>query len=557
MVWTNQSYVLYSVFVKAYINLIALEGYSMAVDTYTYTKKVQNILDKKSSLFQQSTTQLYKKILNNNEGELTELGAINAKTGKYTGRSPKDKFIVNEPSYRDDIDWGNINQPIEEDTFLKLYDKVLNYLNEKDELYVFKGYAGSDKDSQLKLTVVNELAWHNLFAQNMFIRPETKEEAEEIKSDFTIVSAPYFKADPNIDGTNSETFIITSFKHKVILIGGTEYAGEMKKGIFSVMNYLLPKDNIMSMHCSANVGEKGDVALFFGLSGTGKTTLSADSTRKLIGDDEHGWNENGIFNIEGGCYAKAINLSYKKEPQIYEAIKYGTILENVVVDEEGDVDFDDNYYTENTRAAYPINHIENIVTPSKAAHPNTIIFLTADAFGVLPPISKLSKDQAMYHFLSGFTAKLAGTERGITEPEPSFSTCFGSPFLPLHAKVYADLLGDLIDKHDVDVYLVNTGWTGGKYGTGRRISLSYTRQMVNQAITGQLRDTEYIQDDMFGLNIPVEVEDVPQTLLNPINAWSKPEAYREQAQDLIDRFKHNFEKFGDEVSDLAQNGGFK
>lgn len=556
MVWTNQSYVLYSVIVKAYINLIALEGFSMAVDTYTYTKKVQNILDKKSSLFQQSTTQLYKKILNNNEGELTELGAINAKTGKYTGRSPKDKFIVNEPSYRDDIDWGNINQPIEEDTFLKLYDKVLNYLNEKDELYVFKGYAGSDQDSQLKLTVVNELAWHNLFAQNMFIRPETKEEAEEIKSDFTIVSAPYFKADPSKDGTNSETFIITSFKHKVILIGGTEYAGEMKKGIFSVMNYLLPKDNIMSMHCSANVGEKGDVALFFGLSGTGKTTLSADSTRKLIGDDEHGWNENGIFNIEGGCYAKAINLSYKKEPQIYEAIKYGTILENVSVDEEGDVDFDDNYYTENTRAAYPINHIDNIVTPSKAAHPNTIIFLTADAFGVLPPISKLSKDQAMYHFLSGFTAKLAGTERGITEPEPSFSTCFGSPFLPLHAKVYADLLGNLIDKHDVDVYLVNTGWTGGKYGTGRRISLNYTRQMVNQAITGQLRDTEYIQDDMFGLNIPVEVDDVPQTLLNPINAWSKPEAYREQAQDLKDRFKHNFEKFGDEVSDLAQNGGF-
>lgn len=528
----------------------------MAVDTYTYTKKVQNILDKKTSLFQQSTTQLYKKILNNNEGELTELGAINAKTGKYTGRSPKDKFIVNEPSYRDDIDWGNINQPIEEDTFLKLYDKVLNYLNEKDELYVFKGYAGSDQDSQLKLTVVNELAWHNLFAQNMFIRPETKEEAEEIKSDFTIVSAPYFKADPSKDGTNSEIFIITSFKHKVILIGGTEYAGEMKKGIFSVMNYLLPKDNIMSMHCSANVGEKGDVALFFGLSGTGKTTLSADSTRKLIGDDEHGWNENGIFNIEGGCYAKAINLSYKKEPQIYEAIKYGTILENVVVDEEGDVDFDDNYYTENTRAAYPINHIDNIVTPSKAAHPNTIIFLTADAFGVLPPISKLNKDQAMYHFLSGFTAKLAGTERGITEPEPSFSTCFGSPFLPLHAKVYADLLGNLIDKHDVDVYLVNTGWTGGKYGTGRRISLNYTRQMVNQAITGQLRDTEYIQDDMFGLNIPVEVDDVPQTLLNPINAWSKPEAYREQAQDLKDRFKHNFEKFGDEVSDLAQNGGF-
>lgn len=529
----------------------------MAVDTYTYTSKIESILDKPSSLFQLSTTQLYNKILNNDDGALTELGAINAKTGKYTGRSPKDKFIVNEPSYRDDIDWGNINQPIEEETFLNLYDKVLAHLNKKDELYVFKGYAGSDEDSQLKLTVINELAWHNLFAQNMFIRPSTREEASEIKSDFTIVSAPSFKAVPEVDGTNSETFIITSFKHKVILIGGTEYAGEMKKGIFSVMNYLLPKDKIMSMHCSANVGDKGDVALFFGLSGTGKTTLSADPTRKLIGDDEHGWNENGIFNIEGGCYAKAINLSYKKEPQIYDAIKYGTILENVVVDEDGDVDFDDNYYTENTRAAYPIDHIDNIVTPSKAAHPNTIIFLTADAFGVLPPISKLSKDQAMYHFLSGFTAKLAGTERGVTEPEPSFSTCFGSPFLPLNAKVYADLLGDLIDEHDVDVYLVNTGWTGGQYGLGRRISLNYTRQMVNQAITGQLSEIEYIKDDMFGLDIPLEIEGVPQTLLNPINAWSKPEAYREQAQDLINRFKHNFEKFGTEVEDLANNGGFK
>lgn len=529
----------------------------MAVDTYTYTSKIESILDKPSSLFQLSTTQLYNKILNNDEGALTELGAINAKTGKYTGRSPKDKFIVNEPSYRDDIDWGNINQPIEEETFLNLYDKVLAHLNKKDELYVFKGYAGSDEDSQLKLTVINELAWHNLFAQNMFIRPSTREEASEIKSDFTIVSAPSFKAVPEVDGTNSETFIITSFIHKVILIGGTEYAGEMKKGIFSVMNYLLPKDKIMSMHCSANVGDKGDVALFFGLSGTGKTTLSADPTRKLIGDDEHGWNENGIFNIEGGCYAKAINLSYKKEPQIYDAIKYGTILENVIVDEDGDVDFDDNYYTENTRAAYPIDHIDNIVTPSKAAHPNTIIFLTADAFGVLPPISKLSKDQAMYHFLSGFTAKLAGTERGVTEPEPSFSTCFGSPFLPLNAKVYADLLGDLIDEHDVDVYLVNTGWTGGQYGLGRRISLNYTRQMVNQAITGQLSEIEYIKDDMFGLDIPLEIEGVPQTLLNPINAWSKPEAYREQAQDLINRFKHNFEKFGTEVEDLANNGGFK
>ncbi|MDU6196198.1 MAG: phosphoenolpyruvate carboxykinase (ATP), partial [Staphylococcus haemolyticus] len=336
----------------------------MSVDTYGETPKIKKLLEKESSLFQLSTTQLYYKIMDNNEGELTELGAINASTGKYTGRSPKDKFIVTEPSYKDNIHWGDINQPIDEETFLNLYSKVLDYLDKKDELYVFNGYAGSDKDTQLKLTVINELAWHNLFAQNMFIRPDSKEEASNIKPNFTIVSAPHFKADPEVDGTKSETFVIISFKHKTILIGGTEYAGEMKKGIFSVMNYLLPMQDIMSMHCSANVGDKGDVALFFGLSGTGKTTLSAAPDRKLIGDDEHGWNKNGIFNIEGGCYAKAINLSKEKEPQIYNAIQYGTILENTVVNERGVVDFDDNSYTENTRAAYPIHHIDNIVLPS-------------------------------------------------------------------------------------------------------------------------------------------------------------------------------------------------
>ncbi|MEX2956439.1 phosphoenolpyruvate carboxykinase (ATP) [Staphylococcus pasteuri] len=528
----------------------------MSIDTYSETIKIKQLLEKPSTQFQLSTTQLYNKILDNNEGELTELGAINASTGKYTGRSPKDKFIVTEPSYRDNVDWGDVNQPIDEETFLKLYNKVLNYLGKKDELYVFNGYAGSDKDSRLKLTVINELAWHNLFAHNMFIRPESKEEAKSIKSDFTIVSAPHFKADPEVDGTKTETFVIVSFKHKVILIGGTEYAGEMKKGIFSVMNYLLPMQDIMSMHCSANVGNKGDVALFFGLSGTGKTTLSADPDRKLIGDDEHGWNKNGVFNIEGGCYAKAINLSKEKEPQIFDAIKYGTILENTVVKNDGTVDFDDNKFTENTRAAYPIHHIDNIVLPSKAAHPNTIIFLTADAFGVIPPISKLTKDQAMYHFLSGFTSKLAGTECGVTEPEPSFSTCFGAPFLPLHPTVYADLLGELIDKHEVDVYLVNTGWTGGKYGVGRRISLHYTRQMVNQAISGKLKNAEYTKDASFGLNIPVEVEDVPKTILNPINAWSDPEKYKAQANDLIQRFEENFKKFGSEVEHISDKGAF-
>lgn len=553
--WINSIGMLYYLNVRAYINY-RMEGLGMSIDTYTETLKINQLIEKATSHFQLSSTQLYKKILKNHEGELTELGAINVKTGKYTGRSPKDKFIVTEPSYKDNINWGDINQPMDEETFLKLYNKVLDYLNQKEELYIFSGYAGSDKESRLKLKVINELAWHNLFARNMFILPESIDEAQNIKPNFTIVSAPNFKANPELDGTNSETFVIISFKHKVILIGGTEYAGEMKKGIFSVMNYLLPMQDIMSMHCSANVGEKGDVALFFGLSGTGKTTLSADPKRKLIGDDEHGWNKNGVFNIEGGCYAKAIHLSKQKEPQIYNAIKYGTILENTVTNDDGTVDFDDNTYTENTRAAYPIDYIENIVTPSKAAHPNTIIFLTADAFGVIPPISKLTKDQAMYHFLSGFTSKLAGTERGVTEPQPSFSTCFGAPFLPLSPTKYADLLGNLIDIHDVDVYLVNTGWTGGKYGIGRRISLHYTREMVDQAISGKLKNTKYIKDDTFGLNIPVQIDNVPTTILNPINAWNNKDNYKAQAYDLIQRFNNNFKKFGKEVEHIANKGAF-
>ncbi len=532
---------------------IFMEGYIMSFDT----KQMDELIKKPTSHFQLTTTELYNKILKREEAELTEFGAINAKTGEYTGRSPKDKFIVDNPQVKDDIEWGPINQPISEEKFLNLYDQVLDYLNQKDELFVFNGYAGSDQDSRLKLTVINEFAWHNLFAQNMFIRPHSKEEALKIRADFTIVSAPTFKANPEKDGTRSETFVIISFKHKIVLIGGTEYAGEMKKSIFSVMNYLLPQQDIMSMHCSANVGNKGDVALFFGLSGTGKTTLSADPERRLIGDDEHGWNENGVFNIEGGCYAKAINLSAEKEPQIFQAIRYGTVLENLVVDEHGYVDFDDNHFTENTRAAYPIHHIDNVVLPSKASHPNTIIFLTADAFGVLPPISKLTKDQAMYHFLSGFTSKLAGTERGITEPLPSFSTCFGAPFLPLSAKVYADLLGKLIDEHEVDVYLVNTGWTGGKYGEGNRIQLKYTRKMVNDAIKGNLKDVPFEQDDIFGLSIPKSVEGVPTTILQPINAWTDKEAYRKQALDLVERFRDNFKKFGEETEHLEKNGGFK
>ncbi len=525
-------------------------------DTSTYNENLDQLLAKPSTKKQLSRTQLIQDILDNGEGVLTDSGAVKAETGKYTGRSPKDKFIVREAETEDKIDWNAINQPIEEDVFLKLLDKVTSYLNTKDKVYVFNGYAGADAATQLKLTVINEMAWHNLFARTMFIRPETTEEGLNISPDFTIISAPHFKADPEVDGTKSETFIITSFKHKVILIGGTEYAGEMKKGIFGVMNYYLPDNDVMSMHCSANVGENKDVALFFGLSGTGKTTLSADPQRKLIGDDEHGWNDNGVFNIEGGCYAKTIDLTREKEPQIYDAIRYGAILENVKVDEAGFPDYEDKSLTENTRAAYPIENIDNIILPSIAGHAKTIIFLTADAYGVLPPIAKLNKDQAMYHFLSGFTSKLAGTERGVTSPQPVFSTCFGSPFLPMHATVYANKLGELIDKHNVDVYLVNTGWTGGEYGVGSRMNLTHTRSMVRRAISGALKEVEYKTDEVFGLSIPSHVPGVPSNILMPRDAWVSHEAYDEKAKELAVMFKENFKKFGDRSAEIEAQGGF-
>src|SRR5690606_12316558 len=503
---------------------------------------------------QLSVPQLVEKALARGEARLTIDGAVVAETGKYTGRSPKDKFIVEEESTKDKISWGSVNRAISAEVFDNLYLKVLNYLKEKEDLFVFKGFAGADKDSQLSIQVVNEYAWHNLFCHQLFIRP-TEEELASHVAEFTIVSAPGFKADPAVDGTNSEAFIIISFEKKIILIGGTEYAGEMKKSIFSIMNYLLPENGILSMHCSANVGDEGDVALFFGLSGTGKTTLSADSDRKLIGDDEHGWSDSGVFNIEGGCYAKTINLSAEKEPEIYNAIRFGTVLENVVVNPESRVpDYDDNTLTENTRAAYPIHYIENIVTPSVAGHPKTIIFLTADAFGVLPPISKLTKEQAMYHFLSGFTSKLAGTERGVTSPEPVFSTCFGEPFLPLPAAKYAEMLGEKIDEHGVQVFLVNTGWTGGEYGVGSRMKLSYTRTMVRAASNGKLNDVETVQDPVFGLHIPTNIEGVPSEVLNPRDAWSDKEAYDQKAKYLADLFKENFKKFGNVSDEIAKNG---
>ncbi|PAV27723.1 phosphoenolpyruvate carboxykinase (ATP) [Virgibacillus profundi] len=497
---------------------------------------------------------LVEKISSRNEGIITETGAIRATTGTYTGRSPKDKFIVKDEVCEKYVDWGSVNQAIDEASFNKLYKKVVAYLKSKDELYQFKGFAGADPKYRLPIEVINEYAWHNLFSRQLFITP-TDDELKTHQSEFTVVSAPTFKADPTVDGTNSETFILVSLKQRVILIGGTEYAGEIKKSIFSVMNYLLPRKEILSMHCSANVGKEGDVALFFGLSGTGKTTLSADPYRKLIGDDEHGWSPNGVFNIEGGCYAKCINLSEEKEPQIFNAIRFGTVLENVILDDESRVpDYNDVSLTENTRAAYPLENVDNIIKPSVAGHPNTIIFLTADASGTLPPISKLTKEQAMYHFLSGYTSKLAGTERGVTKPEATFSACFGSPFLPLAPSTYANMLGEKIDQHNSNVFLVNTGWTGGSYGVGKRMKLSYTRAMVHSALEGELNNAETITDDIFGLEIPIHVPGVPDEVLVPKNTWEDKHAYETAAKSLAMKFHNNFGKFTQASDQIKQAG---
>lgn len=519
------------------------------------TNKLTQLINGDNARHNLSVSQLVEKVLERKEGILTSTGAIRATTGAYTGRSPRDKFYVKEPSIVNKIEWGNINQPISESVFDKLYSKVISHLKERDEFYIFYGFAGADKRYQLPLQVVNEYAWHNLFASQLFIR-DSENSFPLSKKPFTILSAPYFKADPKVDGTHSETFIIISLEKRTILIGGTEYAGEMKKAIFSVMNYLLPENNVLSMHCSANVGFEGDVALFFGLSGTGKTTLSADSNRRLIGDDEHGWSTSGIFNIEGGCYAKCINLTAKKEPQIFNAIRYGAVLENVVVDNETrEVDYHNSSFTENTRAAYSLDAIDKVITPSIAGHPQSIVFLSADAFGVLPPISILTREQAMYYFLSGYTSKLAGTERGVTAPEATFSPCFGSPFLPLQATRYAKMLGQKIDEYDVKVFLVNTGWTGGEYGVGKRINLNYTRSMVQAAIEGDLDNIETIKDEIFGLHIPIHVPGVPDDKLQPHLTWNSQDAYDKKAKELATKFKSNFKRFSHVFSDLDKAGG--
>ncbi|MGH2754425.1 MAG: phosphoenolpyruvate carboxykinase (ATP) [Actinomycetota bacterium] len=502
-----------------------------------------------------SAPELIEHAIGNGEGSLSRAGALVTRTGSRTGRSPKDRFFVSHGESKDRIEWGAVNRPVEPDLFDALVAKTRGHLGGRP-LYVVDGYVGADPAHRINLRVVTELAWHALFAKQLFRRP-TDEELINFKPAFTVLSAPTFKASPEDDGTNSEAFIGLDLERKLVLIVGTEYAGEMKKSIFTSANYLLPAEDVLPMHCSANLGRDGDVALFFGLSGTGKTTLSADPERKLIGDDEHGWSDNGVFNFEGGCYAKCIDLSPEKEPQIWSAIRFGSVVENVVVDERTRaVDYSDATYTQNTRAAYPLEFIPNFVPEGRSGHARTVVFLTADAFGVLPPISKLDRNAAMYHFLSGFTAKLAGTEAGMgSEPEATFSTCFGAPFLPLSPGHYAEMLGERIDKHDAEVYLVNTGWTGGPYGVGERMSLPLTRAMVTAATSGVLRGVETRKYPIFNVDVPVSCPGVPDEVLDPRSTWDDPEAYDDKARELALMFVKNFGRFSDRVDAAVTSAG--
>ncbi|MEO6912592.1 MAG: phosphoenolpyruvate carboxykinase (ATP) [Candidatus Baltobacteraceae bacterium] len=503
---------------------------------------------KAAELFENlSIAQLCEHAIRRGEGVLGYDGQFIVETGQHTGRSPSDKFFVKEPSSAEHIDWGKTNKPIDAAKFDALFERVSDYLAQR-EVYSLDCYVGADERYRLPVRVITEYAWHSLFSRDLFIVPETL--PANFSPEFTVVDAALFQADPVRDGTNSPTFILVNFARHMILIGGTRYAGEIKKSVFTIMNYLMPLRDVLPMHCSANVGADGGVAIFFGLSGTGKTTLSADSARPLIGDDEHGWSDDGVFNFEGGCYAKVIKLSQKAEPEIWAAShRFGTVLENVVYDPQTrELDLDSQARTENTRAAYPIEYIPNVVAGSKAGNPHTIIMLTADAFGVLPPISKLTRDQALYHFLSGYTAKVAGTERGVTEPTATFSTCFGAPFMVHHPTVYSKLLGRKIDRHQVTCWLVNTGWTGGPYGVGTRMSIAHTRAMINAALDGRLQDVELVKEPFFGLMIPTSVPDVPSALLNPRNAWSDKAAYDAQAKRLAGLFADNFLQFEAQAS---------
>lgn len=502
-----------------------------------------------------STPALYETTMRRREGMIAHLGPLVVRTGQHTGRSPNDKFIVEEETSKDNIWWGKVNRPISEEHFTGIFKKMQAYIQNKD-VFVQDCYAGTDPDYRMPIRVVTETGWHSLFARNLFVQA-TEEELENHNPEFTVINMPYFQADPEDDGTDSPVFIIVNYGKKRVLIGGTSYAGEIKKSIFSVLNYILPLQNVLSMHCSANQGEDGDVAILFGLSGTGKTTLSADPKRKLIGDDEHGWSDKGVFNFEGGCYAKVIRLSPEAEPEIYETTrKFGTILENVAMDVHSrELDLDDASLTENTRAAYPLTHINNIIPSGMGDHPKNIVMLTADAFGVLPPIAKLTTEQAMYHFLSGYTAKVAGTEKGVTEPKATFSACFGAPFMALKPSVYAKLLGEKIEKHEVKCWLVNTGWSGGPYGVGERMKIKYTRAMLNAALAGELDNVETKEDPFFGLHVPQNVKDVPTEVLNPKDTWDDKDKYDEIAKKLAGMFHDNFKQFEENVSDKIKNAG--
>ncbi len=503
-----------------------------------------------------STPRLVEEAVRRREGILAEMGPLVVRTGQNTGRSPLDKFIVKEASSEQHIWWGDINRPFDEEKFNLLHEKVCAYFQGK-ELFVQDCFAGADPRYRLPIRIITETAWHSLFARNLFI-PGKPDELRRHEPEFTVIQAPSFIAQPEIDGTRSGVFILVNFARRIVLIGGTSYAGEIKKSIFTVMNYLLPLKGVLSMHCSANVGKRGDTALFFGLSGTGKTTLSADPERTLIGDDEHGWSDHGVFNFEGGCYAKVIRLSAEAEPEIYATTRmFGTVLENVVINPDTRIlDLDDATYTENTRGAYPISYIPNASDTGLAGHPENLVMLTCDAFGVLPPIAKLTPEQAMYHFLSGYTAKVAGTEKGLgKEPQATFSTCFGAPFMALHPSVYSKMLGEKIAQHRVNCWLINTGWSGGPFGTGQRIPIAYTRAMVHAALNGELAEVPTREDPYFGLRVPEHVPGVPSEILNPRNTWEDKKAYDRKAMDLVNRFRNNFKAFESHVDESIRAAG--
>lgn len=515
----------------------------------TYGLEQLGILNPKAVYRNLEPAQLVEHALRRGEGQLSNTGALCVRTGKYTGRSPNDKFIVDSEGVHDDIAWGKINVPTTQAVFDALYEKMVAYLQNR-EIFVFDGFAGADSRHTKAFRIVNELASQNLFIHQLLLRP-TAEQLADYKADFTIICVPGFKCDPRRDHTHSEAAIMIDYEKKLVLIAGSQYAGEIKKSVFSVMNYLMPKEGVFPMHCSANIGKDGDSAIFFGLSGTGKTTLSADPNRKLIGDDEHGWADESVFNFEGGCYAKCIDLTEESEPEIYRAIRFGALVENVIVDPETRrPDYADSSLTENTRVGYPVDYIPNAAIPGVCATPKTVIFLTADAYGVLPPISRLDEKQAMYYFVSGFTSKLAGTERGITSPVPTFSTCFGAPFMPLDPSVYAKMLAEKVAKSGAKVYLVNTGWNG----TGKRMKLSYTRAMVTAALNGELEKAEFVTDPYFGVAVPTSCPNVPEELMIPANTWKDKAAYEAKAKELARSFVENFKKYNKMPADVVAAG---